>query len=103
MSSTTGLSLSDGNTGLAGILRKARTGPAARNTLFRLEVQLSSIMDTPQHSIGFLHHLKSETACSFSADIFSLEEPQHFVTVPRTSLLALGPDKLLLNTWLYYS
>lgn len=35
---------------------------------------------------------------------FSLEEPQHFaVTVPRTSLLALGPDKLLLNACLYYS
>lgn len=35
---------------------------------------------------------------------FSHEEPQHFaVTVPRTSLLALGPDKLLLNACLYYS
>lgn len=53
---------------------------------------------------GFLHHLKFHTACSFSVDIFSLEEPQHFaVTVPGTSLLALGPDKLLLNACLYYS
>lgn len=96
-----GEGLSDGSRDLAHGLGRARAG-VQETPSSASEAPGSSIMDSSAFNC-ISSPFKVCCSLFIFRRYFSPEEPQHFVvTVPRTSLLALGPDKLLLSTRLYY-